>query len=97
MYTKEELEKLEARADELTNQISPLYDELSRIRVKLYRCRGYMRKTGRIIPDHRIYPNTPEGKKEYNRIKQRESRARRRYKFNMSKELIKVAGGKDEN
>ena len=76
MYTKDELAALKKREQELVSQIETIREELRKIRRVFYARNAYEKAYGKT----RTYTGkkTPEELREYNRIKQRESRARRK-------------------
>lgn len=74
MYTKDELGALKQREQELVSQIATLREELRKIRKVFYARKSYEKAYGEV----REYQGkkTPEELREYNRIKQREWRAK---------------------
>ena len=76
MYTKDELAALKKREQELVSQIETIREELRKIRRVFYARNAYEKTYGEIKPYKG--KKTPEELREYNRIKQRESRARRK-------------------
>ena len=74
MYTSEEIEALKARERELVSQITVLKEERQKIKKPLYARKSYEKNYGTIREKK---PPKSEGElREYNRIKQREWRAK---------------------
>lgn len=74
MYTSEEIEALKAREQELVSQITVLKEELLKIRKPLYARKSYEKNYGAVR--EKKSPMSKEELREYNRIKQREWRAK---------------------
>lgn len=74
MYTQEEMLALEQREQEIVSQIDTLREELRKIRKVFYARKSYEKAYGEV----RKYQGrkTPEELREYNRIRQREWRAK---------------------
>ena len=74
MYTQDELIALKQREQELVSQIETLKEELQKIRRVFYARKSYEKAYGEVKPY--LSRKTPEELREYNRIKQREWRAK---------------------
>lgn len=74
MYTSEEMEALKARERELVSQITVLKEELRKIRKPLYARKSYEKKYGTVR--EKKAPMSKKELREYNRIRQREWRAK---------------------
>ena len=74
MYASEEIEALKARERELVSQITVLKEELRKIRKPLYTRRSYEKNYGTVR--EKKPPKSEEELREYNRIRQREWRAK---------------------
>ena len=74
MYTQDEILALQQREQEIVSQIDTLREELRKIRKVFYTRKSYEKAYGEV----RKYQcrKTPEELREYNRIKQREWRAK---------------------